>query len=140
MMNTIIEGNLTADPEVRNLNDGTPVASFTVAYTASKKNRQTDEWEDEGTAFVRVSVWDKLVETVVASLTKGNRVIVSGPMKVRQYETNDGEKRDSIEMTANMVGASLRRQTAVVEKYAPNGGGSAWSGAKTGSGFGGMDF
>ena len=131
MMYLAIEGNLTRDPEVKYLNDGKAICNFTLADTASKKNRDTGEWEDEGTAFIRVTVFDKAAENAAATLKKGMHAFAYGRFKNRNWESNEGEKMDSYEMTADIVGPSLKRQTATVEKVTNNAGGgsSAWNNA-----------
>ena len=110
-----IVGNLTADPELRYVSSGTPVASFTVASTPRSLNRQTNQWEDGEPMFVRCSVWREYGENVAESLAKGMRVVVTGRLSVRSYEYN-GEKRQSIEMQVDEVGPSLRYARAQVTK------------------------
>lgn len=115
-----IVGNLTADPELRYLSSGIPVASFTVASTPREKNKQTDQWEDGEAMFVRCSVWREYGENVANSLTKGTRVVVTGRLQVRSYE-KDGQKRTSLELQVDEVGPSLRYATAQVVKASRNG-------------------
>ena len=110
-----IVGNLTADPELRYVSSGTPVASFTVASTPRSLNRQTNQWEDGEAMFVRCSVWREYGENVAESLTKGMRVVVTGRLTVRSYEYN-GQQRTSIEMQVDEVGPSLRYARAQVVK------------------------
>lgn len=104
----VIVGNLTADPELRFTQSGQAVANFTVASTAKVLNKQTNEWEDGDTTFVRCSVWQQAGENVAETLTKGMRVIVTGRLKVRQYEASDGSKGTSVECTVDEVGPSLK--------------------------------
>jgi single-strand DNA-binding protein len=105
-------GNLTADPELRYTREGVPVASFTVAITERRFNRQTNEWEDFGdTLFLRCSAWRELGENIAASLTKGTAVMMIGTLVSRSYETNEGEKRTVTECRAEVVAVDLRRQT-----------------------------
>lgn len=117
-------GNLTADPELRFLQSGIPVASFTVASTPREKNRQTQEWEDGETLFVRCSAWRDMGENVTNTLTKGSRVIVQGRLQSRSYE-KDGQTRTSLELQVDEVGPSLRWATARIERAK---GGSGQSG------------
>jgi len=104
----VIIGNLTADPELRFTPSGTAVANFTVASTAKKKNQQTGEWEDDHTTFIRCSAWEQMAENVAETLLKGMRVVVTGRLKVRQYEANDGAKGTSVECNVEEVGPSLK--------------------------------
>ena len=110
-----IVGNLTADPELRYVSSGIPVASFTVASTPRTMNKQTQQWEDGEAMFVRCSVWRAYGENVAASLTKGMRVIVQGRLQQRSYEHN-GERRTSLELQVDEVGPSLRYAVAQVQK------------------------
>ncbi|MFY9263069.1 MAG: single-stranded DNA-binding protein [Actinomycetaceae bacterium] len=111
-----VTGNLTADPELKYVGSGTPVASFTVASTPRHLNRQTNEWEDGEAMFIRCSVWRDYAENVTESLSKGMRVIVTGKLKVRNYQRQDGSQGTSIEMQVDEVGPSLRYATAQVTK------------------------
>lgn len=113
-------GNLTADPELRFLGSGVPVASFTVASTPREKNRQTDQWEDGEALFVRCSAWREMGENVTNSLRKGDRVIVQGRLQSRSYE-KDGQQRTSLELQVDAVGPELRWATAQVTKARPGG-------------------
>jgi single-strand DNA-binding protein len=115
---TII-GNLTADPELRFTPSGAAVASFTVASTPRTFDRQTGEWKDGDTLYLRCSIWREAAENVAESLTKGTRVIVQGRLVQRSFETREGEKRTVVEMQVDEVGPSLRHATAkVVRKSA----------------------
>lgn len=118
-----VVGNLTADPELRYLNSGVSVASFTVASTPRTKNSQTDQWEDGEAMFFRCSAWREYGENVAQSLTKGMRVVVTGRLQIRSYEYN-GERRTSAEIQVDEVGPSLRYATAQVEKTTRGGGGN----------------
>lgn len=102
-----IIGNLTADPELRFTPQGLGVANFTVASTPRVFNRETSQWDGGDTLFLRVQVWRQQAEHVVESLKKGDRVMVSGVLKQRSYETREGEKRTVYEVEATEVGASL---------------------------------
>lgn len=118
MQDTIITviGNLTADPELRFTPSGAAVANFTVASTPRKFNKKSNQWEDEETLFMRCSVWRDAAENVAESLQKGMRVIVSGKLKMRSYETKEGEKRSVTEMDVEEIGASLRSATVKVNR------------------------
>ncbi|MCB1254608.1 MAG: single-stranded DNA-binding protein, partial [Austwickia sp.] len=102
---TII-GNLTGDPELRFTPSGAAVANFTVASTPRTFDRQSNEWKDGETLFMRCSVWRDAAENVAESLLRGSRVIVSGRLKSRSYETKEGEKRTVIEMEVDEIGPS----------------------------------
>jgi single-strand DNA-binding protein len=101
-------GNLTNDPELRFTPAGSAVANFTIASTPRTFDRQKNEWVDGETLFLRASVWRDAAEHVAESLTKGMRVIVSGLLKSRTYETKEGEKRTVTELEVEEVGPSLR--------------------------------
>jgi single-strand DNA-binding protein len=111
-----IEGNLTNDPELRFAPSGSAVSNFTVASTPRTFDRQSNEWKDGETLFMRVAAWRELGENVAESLTKGMGVIVTGRLKSRSYETKEGEKRTIIEMEADNVGPSLKWATAKVTR------------------------
>mgnify|MGYP003391170944 CR=1 FL=1 len=113
-----IVGNLTADPELRFTPSGAAVANFTVASTPRTFDRQSNEWKDGETLFMRCSVWRDAAENVAESLQRGTRVIVSGRLKSRSYETKEGEKRTSIEREVDEIGPSLRDATAQVTRAA----------------------
>lgn len=119
---TII-GNLTADPELRFTPSGAAVANFTVASTPRTFDRQSNEWKDGETLFMRCSVWRDAAENVAESLQRGMRVIVAGRLKSRSYETKEGEKRTVVEMDVDEIGPSLRSATAKVNKTQRGGGG-----------------
>ena len=106
-----IIGNLGRDPELRYTPNGRPVASFTVAVNQSTKNQQTGEWI-ESTDWFRVSVWGDRGERVAENLRKGSRVFVDGRFKTREYEANDGQKRMSLDITADTVLGLDKRETA----------------------------
>ena len=125
---TII-GNLTADPELRFTPSGAAVANFTVASTPRQFDRQSNEWKDGETLFMRCSVWRDAAENVAESCQRGMRVIVSGRLKSRSYETKEGEKRSVVEMDVDEIGPSLKSATAKVTKAQRQGNGQ--------SGFGG---
>jgi len=125
-----IVGNLTADPELRFTPSGAAVANFTVASTPRTFDRQSNEWKDGETLFMRCSIWRDAAENIAESLHRGTRVIATGRLKSRSYDTKEGEKRTVIELDVDEVGPSLRYASAKVTK-AERGGGS-------GGGFGGQ--
>jgi single-strand DNA-binding protein len=118
-----VVGNLTGDPELRFTPSGAAVANFTVASTTRVLDKQTNEWKDGDTVFLRCNVWRQYAENVAESLTRGMRVIVTGRLKVRQYETRDGGKGTSVECEVDDVGPVLRYATAKVNKVSRGGGG-----------------
>ncbi|WAB09162.1 ssDNA binding protein [Arthrobacter phage Eesa] len=124
-------GNLTGDPELRFTPSGSAVANFTIASTPRTFDRQSNEWKDGETLFLRAAVWKEAAENVAESLTKGMRVIVSGRLKSRSYETKEGEKRTVIELEVDEIGPSLRYASAKVQRVQRGGGNSG------GGGFGG---
>jgi single-strand DNA-binding protein len=131
-------GNITGDPELRFTPSGAAVANFTVASTPRQFDRQSNEWKDGETLFMRCSVWRDAAENVAESLQRGTRVIVSGRLKSRSYETKEGEKRTVIEMEVDEVGPSLRYATAKVNRTQRGGGSGGFSGGgQQGGGFGG---
>jgi single-strand DNA-binding protein len=132
---TII-GNLTADPELRFTPSGAAVANFTVASTPRQFDRQSNEWKDGETLFMRCSVWRDAAENVAESCQRGMRVIVSGRLKSRSYETKEGEKRTVVEMDVDEIGPSLRSATAKVNKTQRGAGGGGGFGGGQGQGGG----
>ncbi|MBO1756293.1 single-stranded DNA-binding protein [Allobranchiibius sp. CTAmp26] len=140
---TII-GNLTQDPELRFTPSGAAVANFTVASTPRQFDRQSNEWKDGETLFMRCSVWRDAAENVAESLTRGSRVLVSGRLKSRSFDTKEGEKRTVVELDVEEVGPSLRYATAKVNKTQRGGGGGfggnagGGQGGNAGGGFGGQ--
>jgi single-strand DNA-binding protein len=133
-----IVGNLTNDPELRFTPSGAAVANFTVASTPRSFDRQTSEWKDGETLFMRCSVWREAAENVAESLTRGTAVIVQGRLQSRTFETKEGEKRTVVELACEEVGPSLRRATAKVTKAQRGGGGGGFSGGGGGGGGGGQ--
>ncbi|BDT93435.1 MULTISPECIES: single-stranded DNA-binding protein [Nocardia] len=125
-------GNLTADPELRFTPAGQAVANFTVASTPRVFDRNSNEWKDGEALFLRCNIWREAAENVAESLTRGSRVIVSGRLKQRSYETREGEKRTVVELEVDEVGPSLRYATAKVNKTSRGSGGGGF-----GSGGGG---
>lgn len=126
-----IVGNLTRDPELRFTAGGKGVASFGVAV--SRRFQQNGEWQEK-TSFFNVTAWDTLGENIAASLTKGSRVLVTGRLEQREYETKEGEKRNVVEIVADEVGPSLRWARAEVERIARDGGSGGNSGGSSGGG------
>lgn len=137
----IIVGSLGGDPELRFTPNGDAVANFSVAVTERVKDGE--QWKDGDTTWYRVTVWRAMAENVVETLHKGDQVIVIGKVKLRSYE-KDGVERQSLEITADEVGPSLRWARAQVEKVGSNGaprsGGSGGGGrqqSRSGGGRGG---
>jgi len=118
-----VVGNLTNDPELRFTPSGAAVASFTVASNSRYLDKTTNEWKDGEPVYMRCSVWRQYAENVAESLTRGTRVIATGRLKQRSYETREGEKRTVVEMEVDDVGPALRTATAKVTKVARAGGG-----------------
>ena len=112
---TTLIGNLTRDPEIRYTRDGQATTTLGVAVNKRWKNRTTDEWE-ESTSFFDVVCWRELAENVALSLTKGARVVISGSLQQRSWETEDGERRFKVELVADEIGASLRFATTDIHK------------------------
>jgi single-strand DNA-binding protein len=129
-----VVGNLTADPELRFTPSGAAVASFTIASTPRTYDRNTNEWKDGEALFLRCSIWRQAAENVAESLTRGMRVIASGRLKQRSYETREGEKRTVVELDVDEVGPSLRYASAKVNKTqrGSSGGGFGGSGGAGG--------
>jgi single-strand DNA-binding protein len=107
-------GNLTGDPVLRRTPGGSVVANFTIASMPRTFDRQKSEWVDGETLFLPASVWRAAAEHVTASLTKGMRVIASGLLKSRSYETKAGEKRTVVELEVEEIGLSMRFQNVGV--------------------------
>jgi len=118
-----VVGNLTGDPELRFTPSGAAVANFTVASTPRSFDKQSNEWKDGDTLFMRCSVWREAAENVAESLTKGMRVLVQGRLVQRSYETREGEKRTVVELQVDEVGPSLRYASAKVTRAQRSGGG-----------------
>ncbi|PDQ35416.1 MAG: single-stranded DNA-binding protein [Candidatus Lumbricidophila eiseniae] len=116
-----VVGNLTADPELRYTQNGLAVANFTIASTPRNFDRQTSEWKDGEPLFLRASCWREFADHVASSLTRGSRVIATGRLRQRQYETKEGEKRTSIELEIDEIGPSLRYATATVTRSQSSG-------------------
>ncbi|MFI1196873.1 single-stranded DNA-binding protein [Micromonospora sp. NPDC020750] len=123
-------GNLTDDPELRFTPSGAAVAKFRVASTPRFMDKASGEWKDGEPLFLACTVWRQAAEHVAESLQRGARVIVSGRLRQRSYETREGEKRTVIELEVDEIGPSLRYATAKVQKMSRSSGGG-------GGGFGG---
>src|SRR5687767_14848940 len=121
-------GNLTDDPELRFTAQGAAVANFRIAVSKRVRDPQTNEWKDGDTSYFRVNVWRQLAENVAETLQKGNRVIVTGTLKMRSWETQEGEKRTVVEIEATEVGPSLKWATAKIERTSRGGGAGASEG------------
>lgn len=128
-----VVGNLTADAELRFTPSGAAVANFTVASTPRSFDRQSGEWKDQDALFMRCNIWRQPAENVAETLTRGMRVIVTGRLRQRSFETREGEKRTIVELEVDEVGPSLRYATAKVNKVSRSSGGGDWgSGGSTG--------
>ena len=131
-----VVGNLTADPELRFTPSGAAVANFTVASTPRTFDKNTNEWKDGEALFLNCSVWRQAAENVAESLVRGSRVIVSGRLKARSYETREGEKRTVFEIDVDEIGPSLKYATAKVNKTQRSGGqGGGFGGGQGGGGY-----
>ena len=137
--NITIVGNLTDDPELRFTPSGAAVANFTVASTPRFLDKQTNEWKDGDALFLRCNIWRQAAENVAESLQRGMRVIVTGRLRQRSYETKEGEKRTVYEVEVDEIGPSMRYATAKVNKVQRSGagGGGGFSGSSGGSAGGG---
>ena len=109
-------GNLTDEPEARFTSTGTAVANFTIASTSRVFDKEAGQWRDGDTLFMRCTVWQQSAENLADSLTKGTRVIVSGRLRQRSFETREGEKRTSVELVVDEIGVSLRYATVQITK------------------------
>jgi single-strand DNA-binding protein len=133
---TII-GNLVDDPQLRYTPTGQAVANFRVASTPRFLDRQTNEWKDGDSLFLSCNIWRQAAENVAESLQRGMRVIVSGRLRQRSYETKEGEKRTVYEIEVDEVGPSLRNASAKVvrsSRATGQGGGSGGGGGYGSSG------
>jgi single-strand DNA-binding protein len=117
-----VVGNLTADPELRFTSAGVAVLDFTVASTPRVYDRESGEWKDDNTLFLRCNLWRQAAENAARSLTKGTRVIVQGRLKQRSFETKEGDKRTVVELDVDAIGPELRYASAKVSKVGRDGG------------------
>jgi single-strand DNA-binding protein len=129
-----IAGNLVDDPELRFTPAGQPVARFRVASTPRFRDNATGEWKDGDSLFLTCNVWRQAAENVAESLTRGMRVIVSGRLRQRSYETKEGEKRTVYEVEVDDVGPSLRNASAKVNRVARSGGDGGYGGGQRSQG------
>ncbi|HMS12123.1 MAG TPA: single-stranded DNA-binding protein [Microthrixaceae bacterium] len=119
--NVELTGNATRDPELRFTPSGQPVATFGLAVNRRWQNRQTQQWE-EAVSYFDIVCWGQLAENVAESITKGTRLMVTGRLDQRTWETQEGDKRSKVEIVADEVGPSLRWATASVTKNERRGG------------------
>jgi single-strand DNA-binding protein len=142
--NTVtVVGNITRDPELRFTAGGKGIASFGLAV--NRRYQQNGEWQEK-VSFFNITAWDQLGENAAASLTKGTRIIVTGRLEQREYETQSGEKRNVVEIVADELGPSLRWARANVERMQRSssegggqGGGYSSGGGASGGGGGGYN-
>lgn len=132
--NVTVVGNLTQDPELRFTASGVAMVNISVADNRSYKDRN-DQWQEE-TSYFRGTCWRDLAENVAESLTQGSRVIITGRLKQRSWETNEGEKRTVVEIDIQEIGPSLRWATANVTKTPRASGGDSGGGNSYGGGGG----
>src|SRR5215207_8591915 len=132
-----VVGNLTDDPELRFTPSGAAVAKFRIASTPRTLDRQSGEWKDGEPLFLACNIWRDAAEHVAESLQRGARVIVTGRLRQRSYETREGEKRTVYELEVDEIGPSLRYATAKVQKMARSGGGGGGGFGASGGGAGG---
>src|SRR6185312_3324364 len=135
-----VVGNLVADPELRFTPSGQPVATFRVASTPRLRDNATGEWKDGDSLFLSCNVWRQAAENVAESLQRGMRVIVTGRLRQRNYETKEGEKRTVYEVEVDDVGPSLRNASAKVNRASRGGGEGGFGsggGNRSGGGYGG---
>ena len=112
---TTICGNLTREPEIRYTREGQATTQLGVSVNRRWQDRTTNEWQ-EATSFFDVVCWRDLAENVALSLSKGMRVVVTGRLEQRSWETEEGDRRFKVEIVADEVGASLRFATVDVHK------------------------
>ena len=122
-----VVGNVTRDPGLKFLNSGQAAVRIAVAVSRRWQNRQSQEWEEK-TSFFDVQAYGPLAENIAASITKGTRVVVTGRMEQRSWETDSGDKRSAFEIVADDVAPSLRWATASVTRTPRDGGSGADSG------------
>ena len=128
-----VVGNLVADPELRFTPSGQPVATFRVASTPRFRDNASGEWKDGDSLFLSCNVWRQAAENVAESLQRGMRVIVTGRLRQRNYETKEGEKRTVYEVEVDDVGPSLRNASAKVNKASRGSGEGGFSGGNGGN-------
>src|SRR5205085_10297310 len=133
-------GNLTDDPELPVTPSDAAVAKFRIASTPRTLDRASGEWKDGEPLFLACNIWRDAAEHVAESLQRGSRVIVSGRLRQRSYETREGEKRTVIELEVDEIGPSLRYATAKVQKMSRSSGGFGASGGGGSGGGGGGNY
>lgn len=111
-----VVGNLVRDPELRYTKQGKPVVNLTIASTPRSYNRQTSQWEDGESVFLKGSCWDEMAENVAASLTKGSRVMAVGTMKTSNYTDREGNERTGLELQIDEIGHTMKYHTVSAEK------------------------
>ena len=126
-------GNVTRDPELRYTPSGQTVATFGLAVNRRWQNRQNNEWEEQ-VSFFDVKCWAQMAENVSESIQRGTRVVVSGRLEQRSWETDNGEKRSKVEVVADEIAPSLRWATAQVQKIERRDGNSGGGGGNSGGG------
>ena len=131
-----VVGNLVADPELRFIPSGAAVANFRIASTPRTFNRETNQWEDGEALFLTCNCWRQMAENAAESLTKGMRVVVTGKLRQRSYQTKEGESRTVFEVEVDEVGPSLKNDSASVSRTPREGGQGGYGGGQRG-GFGG---
>ena len=129
-----VVGNLVDDPELRFTPSGAAVANFRIASTPRTFDKQSNEWKDGDSLFLSCAVWRQAAENVAESLQKGMRVVVTGRLKSRHYETREGEKRTVFEIDVEEVGPSLKYATAKVTRTTRSGGGGGYGAPQGGGG------
>lgn len=125
-----VVGNLVSDPELRFTPSGAAVANFTIASTPKTFDRQTNDWKDGETLFLRSSVWKEAAENVAETLVKGMRVVAQGRLKSRSYDTKEGEKRTVMELEVDEIGPSLRYASAKVTRTQRGNQGGGYNGGQ----------
>ena len=125
---TTVIGTLTSDPQIRVLPSGSSVANFTIACNDRKYNKETQQYEDGDTTFLRGSIWKQYAENVTESLRKGDKVIAVGRLRQRDYE-KDGQKRTSFELDVEEIGPTLRFVTAPTSRSGGGDSKMAWGNA-----------
>lgn len=128
--NITVVGNIVADPELRFTPAGAAVANFRVASTPRRYNSQKNQWEDGEAMFLTCNVWRQAAENVAETLSKGMRIIVTGRLKQRSFQTREGENRTVFEIDVDEVGPSLRYATAQVNRNPREGGGNFGGGGQ----------
>lgn len=124
-----IVGNLTRDPEVRYTQQGLPVASFTIAATPRSLNKETKQYEDGEAIFQNCTLWGKPAEALAAHASKGTRVIASGQLKAKSYQTREGETKTGIELIVDEIGLSITFMKADSRPSAPAPSNDGWASA-----------